>query len=329
MKKKLAVFDSKEYDIDSLNSENHDRYDIVYFDTKLSANTVTLAKGADAVCCFVNDVVNKEVIDKLVEFKIGVLILRCAGFNNVDLSYAKDKIKVLRVPAYSPSAVAEHASSLLLAIERKIHRAYIRSRDFNYNLVGLTGHNLYGKKAGIIGTGKIGYHFAKILEGYGMEVLAYDPYPNTKLGLKYVSLEELYKEADVISLHCPLTDQNFHLINDETIAKMKQNVVIINTSRGGLIDSKALLRGLESKKIRGVGLDVYEEEGDLFFQDNSSRVNIDETLRLLSSLPNVIITAHQAYLTYEALRNIAITSFCNLDAYFGGTELFNEVVWEG
>ena len=323
--KKIAVFDSKEYDIESLKKMNEGRYELQFFDTKLTKDTVSLAQGFDGVCCFVNDTVDKEVIDKLVSYNIGVLALRCAGFNNVDLEYAKDKIKVLRVPAYSPSAIAEHTVALLLTIERKIHKAYNRSRDFNYSLVGLTGHNLYGKKVGIIGTGKIGYLVSRILQGFNMEVLAYDPYPNPKLGLNYVSLDEIYKEADVISLHCPLTNDNFHMINDDSINKMKDRVVIINTSRGGLIDSKALLKGLESKKIRGVGLDVYEEEAGLFFNDNSAKVNIDETLRLLSTLPNVIITAHQAYLTYEALRNIALTTFCNFDAYFSGGELVNQV----
>jgi len=323
--KKIAFFDAKEYDINSFNLMNENKYEITYFESKLTSKTVNLASGFDGVCCFVNDDINKEVIDKLVSFKIGVLILRCAGFNNVDIDYAKGKIKVLRVPAYSPSAVAEHASALLLTIERKIHKAYTRNREFNYSLVGLTGHNLCGKKAGIIGTGKIGYHMAKILAGYGMEILAYDPYPNPNLGLNYYSLEEIFKEADVISLHCPLTEETRHLVNKESIAKMKDHVVIINTSRGGLIDSKDLLDGLQSGKIRGVGLDVYEEEADLFFNDNSTRVNVDETLRLLSSLPNVIITAHQGYLTYEALRNIALTSIYNLDCYFNGQELINEV----
>jgi len=323
--KKIAFFDAKEYDIDSFNLMNEGRYEITYFDSKLTTKTVNLASSFDAVCCFVNDDVNKEVIDKLVEFKIGVLILRCAGFNNVDIAYAKDKIKVLRVPAYSPSAVAEHASALLLTIERKIHKAYTRNREFNYSLVGLTGHNLCGKVAGIIGTGKIGYHMARIMAGYGMEVMAYDPYPNQSLGLDYYSLEEVFEKADVISLHCPLTNETKHMINKESIAKMKNHVVIINTSRGGLINSKDLLAGLESGKIRGVGLDVFEEEADLFFNDNSTSVNVDETLRLLSSLPNVVITAHQGYLTYEALRNIALTSLYNLDCYFSGQELVNEV----
>ena len=323
--RKIAVFDAKEYDIKSFNNVEQDRYEFLYYETKLDKNSVKLAYKCDGVCCFVNDIVSKEVIDELVKYHVGVLILRCAGFNNVDLDYANGKIKVLRVPAYSPSAIAEHASALLLAIERKIHKSYLRTREFNYDLVGLTGHNLCGRTAGVVGTGKIGYHMAKILKGYGMKVLAYDPYPNPKLGLEYVSLEELFTRSNVISLHCPLTNDTYHLIDDKTINMMPENVVIINTSRGGLIDSKALLRGLESKKIRGAGLDVYEEEGDLFFNDNSTKTNIDETLRLLTSLPNVIVTSHQAFLTYEALNNIALTCVYNLDCYFGGYDLINEV----
>lgn len=327
--KKIAVFDAKEYDKISFEKMQSNKYQFIYFNEKLGPNTVKLADGFDAVCCFVNDNVNAEVINKLAELKIGVIILRCAGFNNVDLNAANGKIKVLRVPAYSPSAVAEHAAALLLTLERKIHKAYIRSRDFNFNLNGLTGHNLNTKTAGIIGTGKIGYMFSRICQGFGMNVICYDPYPNPNLGLNYVSLDELFAKSNIISLHCPLTKETEHIINKESIAKMVQNVVIINTSRGGLIDSKALLEGLESKKIRAAGLDVFEEEADLFFNDNSTRVNVDETLRLLISLPNVIVTSHQGYLTYEALNNIALTSIYNLDCYFENKELVNEVKYNG
>lgn len=323
--KKIAFFDAKEYDAKAFMNVNHDGYEYTFFNEKLGSSTVKLAEGFDGVCCFVNDNVNKEVIDKLHQYKVGVLALRCAGYNNVDLEAAKGKIRVVRVPAYSPSAVAEHAAALLLCLERKIHKAYIRSRDFNYSLQGLTGHNLNGKTAGIIGTGKIGYLFSRICQGFGMDVICYDPYPNLNLGLNYVPLDELFSKANIISLHCPLTEETRHIINKENIEKMVQNVVIINTSRGGLIDSKALLEGLESKKIRAAGLDVFEEEADIFFNDNSTKVNLDETLRLLISLPNVIVTSHQGYLTYEALKNIAMTTIYNFDAYFNQQELVNEV----
>jgi len=323
--KTLALFDAKNYDIDSFEKQNNGRYKITYYDTKLTMDSVSLAKDKDAVCCFVNDNINKEVIDKLVEYGIGVLLLRCAGYNNVDIEYAKDKLKILRVPAYSPFAVAEHAFALLLTLERKIHKAYLRTREFNFELSGLTGHCLHNQTVGIIGTGKIGQCFAEICKGFGMKILAYDPFPNFDLGYEYVSLDRLISESKIISLHCPLTEGTYHIINKENIEKMQDRVVIINTSRGGLIDSKALLEGLENGKIRGAGLDVYEEESDLFFEDNSHRVDIDDNIRLLISLPNVVLTAHQGYLTYEALYNIAETTLGNLDAYLKGEELVNEV----
>ena len=231
----------------------------------------------------------------------------------------------MRVPAYSPHAIAEHAMALLLTLERKIHKAYIRSRDFNFDLTDLTGHTLYGKTVGVVGTGKIGYAFANICRGFGMRVLASDPYPNPSLEAEYVPLDRLIEESNVISLHCPLTDDNYHMINADTIARMKDRVVIINTSRGGLIDSAALLAGLKGGKIRAAGLDVYEEEAGLFFSDNSAKVDIADTLRLLISLPNVVVTSHQGYLTYEALHNIASTTLENADAFFGGRESENEV----
>lgn len=323
--KKIAFFDAKKYDIDSFEKANNGKYELTFYDTRLNEHSVELARGKDAVCCFVNDVVNKTVIDKLVEFGIPVLLLRCAGYNNVDINYAKGRITVLRVPAYSPQAVAEHAMALLLTIERKIHRAFIRTRDFNFDLTGLTGHNLYRRSVGIIGTGKIGQHFANICRGFGMKIMAYDPYPNPNTGLEYVSLPTLFKESRVISLHCPLTEETHHIINDKSIEMMQKGVVIINTSRGGLIDTTALLAGLKSGKIRGAGLDVYEEEANLFFKDNSSRVDIDDNIRLLISLPNVVVTSHQGYLTYEALNNIAETTLDNFDAFLNGRELVNEV----
>ena len=322
--KKIAFFDSKKYDVASFNKINK-KYKIVYFEDKLTIDTVVLAKGYDAVCVFVNDDINSDVIDALVSYGIKALVLRCAGYNNVDLKHAQGKLNVLRVPAYSPYAVAEHAMALLLSLNRKIHKAYLRTREFNFNIVGFTGFDLYGKTVGVIGTGKIGAAFISICKGFGMNVIAFDPYPNLSLDIKYVSLDELYKESDIISLHCPLTKETKHIINSDAIDKMKNNVVIINTSRGALIDSKALLDALKNRKVMASGLDVYEEEAELFFEDNSNEIIRDETLALLISLPNVIITSHQGYLTEEALDNISLVTLENLDAFFDKKDLINEV----
>ena len=324
--KKIAFFDTKKFDIDSFDKINKN-YKIKYFEDKLNEHTAVLAKGCDAVCVFVNDEVNDIVIDILYELGIKILALRCAGYNNVNIKYAYKKVHVVRVPAYSPYAVAEHAMALLLCLNRRIHKAYLRTRDFNFNIAGLTGFDLYNKTVGVIGTGKIGQAFINICKGFGMSVLAYDLYPNPNLDVKYVSLEELYRESDVISLHCPLTDETRHLINEEALNKMKKNTVIINTSRGALIDSKALLYALHEKKIKGAGLDVYEEESDLFFEDNSNDIVHDDILSLLISLPNVIITSHQGYLTEEALENIASITLKNLDDYFNDLPLVNEVCY--
>ena len=323
--KKIAFFDTKKYDIESFD-RNNKNYEIIYYEDKLNKKTAILAKGSDAVCAFVNDEVNKEVIDMLSSYGIKVLLLRCAGYNNVDIKYAYNKLHILRVPAYSPSAVAEHAMALLLCLNRKIHKAYLRTRDFNFNLVGFTGFDLAGKTVGVIGTGKIGLEFISICKGFKMNVIAYDLYPNPNLDVEYVSLEELFNRSDVISLHCPLTADTRHLIDEDAIMKMKDNVVIINTSRGGLIDSRALLRALHEKKIKAAGLDVYEEEANLFFEDNSNEIIQDDILALLISLPNVIITSHQGYLTEEALDNIASVTLKNLDDYYKGIKLENEVI---
>ena len=323
--KKIAFFDSKKYDIESFD-RNNELFEITYFEDKLNQKTVKLANGFDCVCAFVNDDINKEVIDSLYSYNIRVLLLRCAGYNNVDLKYAYGKIHVLRVPAYSPNAVAEHAMALLLSLNRKIHKAYLRTRDFNFNISGFTGFDLAYKTVGVIGTGKIGVEFISICKGFKMEVLAYDPFPNPNLDIKYVELDELFQKSDVISLHCPLSKDTYHLINQEAINKMKKNVVIINTSRGGLIDSKALLDALHEKKIKAAGLDVYEEEVDLFFEDNSNEIVQDDILSLLISLPNVIITSHQGYLTEEALDNIANVTLKNFDDYLNKRKLENEIV---
>ena len=323
--KKIAFFDTKKYDIESFD-RNNSKFEIIYYEDKLNKKTVVLANGCDAVCAFVNDDINKEVIDLLYSFGIKVLLLRCAGYNNVDIKYAYNKIHILRVPAYSPNAVAEHAMALLLCLNRKIHKAYLRTRDFNFNINGFTGFDLAGKRVGVIGTGKIGVEFISICKGFKMDVVAYDPYPNPNLDINYVTLDELFNTSDVISLHCPLTSSTKHLINEEAIKKMKDNVVIINTSRGGLIDSKALLYALHDKKIKAAGLDVYEEEANLFFEDNSNEIIQDDVLALLISLPNVIITSHQGYLTEEALDNIASITLKNFDDYLNGLNLENEIV---
>ena len=323
--KKIAFFDTKKYDIESFD-RNNSKYELIYYEDKLNKKTAVLANGCDAVCAFVNDEINKDVIDLLYSYGIKVLLLRCAGYNNVDIKYAYNKIHILRVPAYSPNAVAEHAMALLLCLNRKIHKAYLRTRDFNFNIVGFTGFDLVGKTVGVIGTGKIGVEFISICKGFKMNVIAYDLYPNPELDVEYVSLDELFNRSDIISLHCPLTNETKHIIDENAINKMKKNAVIINTSRGGLIDSRALLSALQEKRIKGAGLDVYEEEANLFFEDNSNEIVQDDVLALLISLPNVIITSHQGYLTEEALDNIASVTLKNLDDYYAGKKLENEII---
>ena len=313
---KLAMFDTHSYDKESFEKYIKEDFSITFFETKLNEKTVELAKGYDAVCVFVNDTVNAQVIDKLYEFGVKIIALRCAGYNNVDLSHAFGKIHVVHVPAYSPYAVAEHAMALLLTSIRRIHKAYIRTKDFNFSLDGLTGFNLYGKTVGVIGTGKIGRIFINICKGFGMNVLAYDKFPNPEVTAKYVSLDELYKESDIISLHCPLTDETHHMINKKALEEMKKGVVLINTSRGALIDTEALLEGIKSRKIGAACLDVYEEESNIFFKDYSGHIIDDEILARLISMPNVIVTSHQAFLTNEALSNIAETTVSNVRSYF-------------
>ena len=321
---KAAMFDSKQYDIDSFNNTG-DEIKIKYFDTRLTDDTVELAKGYDCVIVFVNDDINSTVIDRLAGYGVKLVALRCAGFNNVDLKAADGKIKVVRVPAYSPHAVAEHAIGMLLTSVRRIHKAYIRSKDFNFSLNGLTGFNLNGKTVGVIGTGKIGRVFAEICAGFGMEVLAYDLYIDSSVKAKYVSLDEIFSKSDIISLHCPLTEENYHLINKKTISTMKKGVMLINTSRGSLIDAEDLLEGIKEKRVGGACLDVYEEESDLFFEDNSGRIVHDDILARLISMPNVLITSHQAFLTSEALENIAETTVSNINGFFKDGTVNNEV----
>lgn len=324
---KIAFFDAKEYDKPSFEScaEKYG-FKFKYFETKLSEDTADLAKGCDGVCVFVNDELSAPVIDKLRQHNIPVVALRCAGYNNVDLKYAKDKITCMRVPAYSPYAVAEHAMAMLLTSVRRTHKAYIRTRDFNFSLNRLAGFDLHGKTVGVIGTGKIGKVFIDICKGFGMKILAYDKFPGKED--YYVSLDEIFKNSDVISLHCPLTEETHHMINAETIAEMKKGVVIVNTSRGGLIDAEALLQGIKDRKIGAACLDVYEEEGDVFFRDISGHILDDDTLARLISMPNVLVTSHQAYLTNEALENIAETTCENLSAFFKDGSAPNEVRYE-
>lgn len=325
--KKITFFDAKPYDKEWFDKANTN-YEIRYLESKLTPATVQLAAGSDAVCAFVNDTVNAEVIDKLYEMGVRVLAMRSAGYSNVDFKEAYGKINVVRVPAYSPYAVAEHAMALLLTVNRKLHRAYNRTRDFNFSIVGLTGVDLHGKTVGVIGTGKIGRAFIDICKGLGMRVIAYDAFPAKDSGIEYVPLEELFEKSDVISLHCPLTEQTRHMLNADAFAKMKDGVFIVNTSRGALIDTEALLNALNSGKVRGAGLDVYEEEAELFFEDNSGNIMKDDVLALLVSRPNVVLTSHQAFLTEEALQNIAKTTLDNLDEFFAGGPLTNEVCYQ-
>lgn len=322
--KKIAFFDAKPYDRNSFDQVNRN-YQIEYFDSPLAAQTAPLARDCDGVCAFVNDVLDEKTISQLCQMNIAVVALRCAGYSNVDMAAAKGKICVLRVPAYSPESVAEHAAALLLAVNRKLHRAYDRTRDFNFNINGLSGCVLSGKTAGVIGTGKIGQCFIRICKGLGMKILACDPYPLKDADFEYAPLERLLAQSDVISLHCPLTPQTKHILNRDAFARMKKGVFIINTSRGGLIDSQALLDALNEGRVRGAGLDVYEEESAYFYQDRSEAPLEDNTLALLLTRPNALITSHQAFLTEEALQSIAETTLANLDAFFAGERLENEV----
>ena len=314
---RVAFFDTKEYDRTSfIQYEKPGDLEFKFLDTKLTEDTAELAKGFDAVCVFVNDTVNNVVIDKLYEGGVKMIALRCAGYNNVDVKHAFGKLHVVHVPAYSPYAVAEHAAALLLTSIRRIHKAYNRTRDFNFSLNGLTGFDLHGKTVGVIGTGKIGRIFIDICRGFGMNVIAYDAFPTRDSGIEYVALDELFTRSDIISLHCPLTDDTKHMINAGTIEKMKKGVVILNTSRGALIDAEALLEGIKARKIGAACLDVYEEEADIFFEDRSGHILNDELLSRLISMPNVIVTSHQAFLTEEALNNIAETTVSNIRSFF-------------
>jgi len=322
--KRIAFFDTKPYDrtwFDALNT----KYEIDYFEIKLNERTAVLTKGFDGMIAFVNDEINEKAINTLVENGVKVIAMRCAGYNNVDIKAADKKITIVRVPAYSPHAVAEHTMALLLTLNRKIHKAYLRTRDFNFSLVGLMGFDLYGKTVGVIGTGKIGRAFIDICKGFGMKVLAYDPYPADIPDVKYVSLDTLLSESDIISLHCPLTEETRHILDEEAFSKIKKGAVVINTSRGELIDSHALLNALNNETLFGAALDVYEEESEFFFEDYSNTIIKDDILSLLLSRPNTIITSHQGFFTKEAMKSIAETTLKNLDDFFEGRPLKNEV----
>ncbi len=314
---KLAVYSTKQYDRKYLELVNKDfGFELEFFDFLLTPKTAKMAEGCQAVCLFVNDDGCREILTELATIGVKILALRCAGFNNVDLEAAKELgIQVVRVPAYSPEAVAEHTVGMMLSLNRRIHRAYQRTRDANFSLEGLIGFNMHNRTAGIIGTGKIGVATMRILKGFGMRLLAFDPYPSEQaleLGAEYVDLKTLYAESDVISLHCPMTPENHHLLNKQSFDQMKDGVMIINTSRGGLIDSTAAIDALKQQKIGSLGMDVYENERDLFFEDKSNDVIQDDVFRRLSSCHNVLFTGHQAFLTEEALTSISVTTLQNI-----------------
>lgn len=321
---KVAVFSAKSYDRKFLTQENKNfHHKLKYFEVHLDEHTAALAKGFDAVCAFVNDNIDEACLHKLSNYGVKNIALRCAGFNNINLKVASTLgMAVVRVPEYSPHGVAEHALTLILALNRKIYRAYNRVRENNFLLEGLLGFNLNSKTIGVIGTGKIGSVFCKIMQGLGCQVLASDPYPNKECinsGIEYVELADLCGRADIVSLHCPLTPETTHLIDDDAISQMKDNVMLINTSRGALIDTAAIIRGLKSRKIGYLGLDVYEEEGDLFFEDVSEKILEDDIFARLLTFPNVLITGHQAFFTIEALESIAAITLQNLaDLQSGG-----------
>jgi D-lactate dehydrogenase len=327
---RVAVFSAKQYDIEFLtaaNSEGH--HDLNFLESRLGLSTVPLAADSEAVCVFVNDDASAPVIEALAEVGVSLLALRSAGFNHVDLEAAQRcGIEVVRVPGYSPHAVAEHCVGLILALNRHIHRAYNRVRDGNFSLQGLLGFDLYGSTVGVVGTGQIGACFARIMLGFGCHVIAYDPYPDEELvsaGVQYVTLDEMWPQCEIVSLHCPLTPDTHHLICAETLNQMKPGVMLINTGRGALVDTTAVIDALKSGHLGWLGLDVYEEEGDLFFEDLSDQVVHDDVFSRLLTFPNVLITGHQGFFTVNALTNIAATTMANLDDFAGGGPLHNAV----
>lgn len=325
---KILFFNAKPYDkiwfkplAEKMN------YQIKFRSVRLDEDSAGLAKGYDAICAFVNDDLNKNVINELIDAGIKGILMRCAGYNNVDLEAAKGKLKILRVPGYSPEAVAEFAMAQILTVNRQTHRAYVRIRDFNMNINGLMGENLYQKTIGIVGTGRIGQAMIRICRGFGMKILAYDLYPNESLDVEYVKLDQLFRESDIISLHCPLTDDSRYMINEDSLKIMKDGVYIMNTSRGELIRTEDLLEALRVPgKIGGVGLDVYEEEEELFYEDRSNEIMTDDMLARLVTFPNVLVTSHQGYFTKEAMQEIAHVTMENAKALEEGRDNGNEVI---
>ena len=327
---KLAVYSTKQYDRKYLEHVNESYgFELEFFDFLLNEHTAKTAVDCDGVCLFVNDDGGRVVLEELAGLGVKFVALRCAGFNNVDLDAAKQLgIRVVRVPAYSPEAVAEHAIGMMMTLNRHIHRAYQRTREANFSLEGLIGFNMHGRTAGVVGTGKIGIAALRILKGFGMRLLAFDPYPNPQaleLGVEYVDINTLFKQSDVISLHCPLTPENHHLLDASAFSQMKDGVMIINTSRGGLIDSQAAIEALKKQKIGSLGMDVYENERDLFFEDKSNDVIQDDVFRRLSACHNVLFTGHQAFLTAEALTSIAQTTLAKLSQLEKGETCANEL----
>ena len=318
----VAVFSTRSYDrtfLEAANAKGGNRHDLRFFEASLSLQTVSLTTGSAAVCCFVNDHLDRPVIEALCQIGVRLVVLRCAGFNNVDLKAAEAAgICVARVPAYSPEAIAEHTLALILCLNRKIHRAYVRVREGNFALDGLLGFNLANRTVGIIGTGKIGGALVKILSGFGCRIVAHDPYPDPALagaGVEYLPLDDLFAAADIISLHCPLTPETHHMIDRAALARLRDGVMLINTSRGAVVDTRAVIEGLKSGKIGSLGLDVYEEEGDLFFRDLSGQTLQDDIFARLLTFHNVLITGHQGFFTQEAVEAIADVTIENVTAF--------------
>ncbi|MCX2758777.1 2-hydroxyacid dehydrogenase [Vibrio sp. Sgm 22] len=327
----IAFFSSKSYDEKSFNlAKGELNAEFHFHDFRLTTTTAKMAHDNEVVCAFVNDDLSRDVLEILAQGGTKLIAMRCAGFDKVDLDAAKEfGLQVVRVPAYSPESVAEHTVGMMMCLNRKLHKAYQRTRDANFSLEGLVGFNFHGKTVGVIGSGKIGLATMRILKGLGMNILCYDPYPNplaVELGAKYVELDELYQESDVISLHCPMSKENYHLLDATAFEKMKDGVMIVNTSRGELLDSTAAIEALKQSKIGALGLDVYDNEKELFFQDKSNDVIVDDVFRRLSACHNVLFTGHQAFLTKDALFNIANTTLTSVDAFFTGNTSGNELV---
>ncbi|NCD32088.1 MAG: 2-hydroxyacid dehydrogenase [Spartobacteria bacterium] len=327
---RISFFDTKPYDERFFSKVNESfGFDIRFYQPRLSVDTALMVHDSRIVCAFVNDNLDNDVLRVLYDRGVRMIAMRCAGYNNVDLLAAYGKVTVCRVPAYSPYSVAEHAVALAMSLNRKTHKAYYRTRDNNFNINGLMGFDFHGKTVGVIGTGKIGTLFLQIMKGFGMDALAYDPYPDEErakdVGFTHVSLDELYARSDILSLHCPLTPENVHMINAESLEKMKESAILINTGRGKLIHTQALVEALKQGQIAAAGLDVYEEEDQYFFEDFSNTIVQDDVLARLLSLPNVLVTSHQAFFTREAMNSIALTTLQNIRSYIDGTDSPNEI----